>query len=111
MKFSNTEKLQESVLILPNYQTRNTAHEADVYEGKYAERHGFNASRYSMEQLDQCKHDFELQPEKMVHVQLDSRTMGVGGYDSWSPNVDQEYLVRPDGKPFITQFSILHITK
>lgn len=30
-----------------------------------------------------------------VHVHFDSHTMGIGGYDSWTPNVDSEYLVHP----------------
>lgn len=35
--------------------------------------------------------------DRVVHVHVDSRSMGVGGYDSWSPNVDREHLVLPAG--------------
>jgi hypothetical protein len=54
---------------------------------------GFSASRYSQETLDSTAHDHELVPDEdhRVHVHVDSYTMGVGGYDSWSPNVDDQY--------------------
>lgn len=58
---------------------------------------GFSVSPYSMESLDATAHDHELTPDRdgRVHVHFDSRTMGLGGYDSWSPNVDEAFVVSP----------------
>jgi hypothetical protein len=62
---------------------------------------GFSASPYSLETLDEATHDHELRadPGGRVHVHFDSRTMGLGGYDSWSPNVDEAFLVMPHLPP------------
>lgn len=62
---------------------------------------GFSASRYSLEALDAATHDHELRadPDGRVHVHFDCRTMGLGGYDSWSPNVDEAFLVAPHLPP------------
>ena len=59
---------------------------------------GFTASRYSTETLEATNHDFELAEEadRRIHVHVDSHSMGVGGYDSWSPNVDKEFLIPSD---------------
>jgi hypothetical protein len=45
--------------------------------------------------LEGTKHDFELSPDpsNQVHVHVDCRTMGLGGVDSWSPNVPSEHLI------------------
>lgn len=68
-------------------------------EACQVEGFGFNASRFSLEQLSKSKHDEELAREKdAIHIHIDSRSMGVGGYDSWSPNVDNEFLIRPTGE-------------
>lgn len=44
---------------------------------------GFNASRYSTDELTDKTHDFELNKhsDERIFVNIDSRTMGVGGYD------------------------------
>lgn len=68
---------------------------------------GFSASLHSLEDLEQATHDHELLPSNSsstrsdgrVHVHFDSRTMGLGGYDSWSPNVDEAFLVLPQLPP------------
>jgi beta-galactosidase len=54
-----------------------------------------NVSRFSLESLAAAKHDFEMQQDARVHVHLDHRHMGVGGDDSWSPSVLEEYTVPP----------------
>jgi hypothetical protein len=58
---------------------------------------GWSASHFSMEALDTTTHDFELQEEQdgRIHVHVDSRTMGVGGVDSWTPHLDEEFKVLP----------------
>ena len=60
---------------------------------------GFSANMYSLEELEAASHDFELRDSSVsdVHVHVDGFMMGVGGYDSWTPNVDSEFLFQPDG--------------
>lgn len=72
---------------------------------------GWSASRHSLEALQAAGHEHELfeHLDGCVHVHLDSRTMGVGGYDSWSPNVEQSSLVLPDGNPYSTRVLLLPI--
>ena len=49
--------------------------------------------------LCDTKHEYELQSQlqtnsshdRQTYVNIDSQMMGVGGYDSWTPNVDEEY--------------------
>lgn len=64
-----------------------------------------------MEALDSVAHNHELRAdsEERIHVHIDSRTMGVGGYDSWSPNVDPKYLIEPTDKPFEVSFRMKSI--
>jgi hypothetical protein len=69
--------------------------------------YGWSASNYSLEQLAACNHQYELEESSSaggggstndtgnVFVHIDSAIMGVGGYDSWTPNVDFEHLVIP----------------
>ncbi len=56
---------------------------------------GWSASRYSLETLESTKHNHELEvdPNHQIHLHLDRVMMGLGGYDSWSPNVDSKYLI------------------
>jgi Beta galactosidase small chain len=56
---------------------------------------GWSVSPYSMETYEKATHNHELRPDEdgKVHVHVDSRSMGVGGYDSWTPNVDPSVLV------------------
>ncbi len=59
--------------------------------------YGFSASKFSVETLDRTMHEHDLVPaaDERVHVHLDGFCMGVGGYDSWSPNVDRQFRVDP----------------
>ena len=74
---------------------------------------GWSASRYSLEKLESMTHNHELTCDKdgKIHVHIDSRSMGIGGYDSWSPNVDQEYLIQARCGPFTTSLLFIPITK
>lgn len=60
---------------------------------------GFNASFYSLDDLCDKTHDFELQSHGNIYVNIDCKSMGVGGYDSWTPNVESEYLIDDIDKP------------
>lgn len=51
--------------------------------------------RYSLANLSLARHDYELIPDRVTHVYLDHKHMGVGGDDSWSPSVHEKYTVQP----------------
>jgi hypothetical protein len=53
------------------------------------------------------KHDYELEPhpDGRIYLNVDSHSMGVGGYDSWSPNVDSECLIL-NGNVYITKVTM-----
>ena len=70
--------------------------------------YGFNASIYSLETLEKANHNYELHPDAdgKVHIHIDSKTMGVGGYDSWSPNVDSNALIK-SGEKIETSFLLI----
>mmetsp|Transcript_22825 Transcript_22825/g.33336 ORF Transcript_22825/g.33336 Transcript_22825/m.33336 type:complete len:97 (+) Transcript_22825:120-410(+) len=57
---------------------------------------GWSASRYSLENLEATKHNHELEadPNGQVHLHIDRACMGIGGYDSWSPNVGKDFLIQ-----------------
>ena len=54
--------------------------------------HQFSALNYDLETLDASLHTNELQRSSHVNVHLDTFQMGVGGDDSWSPSVHNEFL-------------------
>ncbi|CAI0732942.1 Beta-galactosidase [Serratia quinivorans] len=56
-------------------------------------RFHFSLSRYGLRQLMECSHQHLLQPEAGTWLSLDGFHMGVGGDDSWSPSVNQDYLL------------------
>jgi hypothetical protein len=70
--------------------------------------YGMNVSKYSLEELESKKHEYELvvEPDNCTFVHVDSYTMGVAGYDSWSPNVDPEYQFKPNGTSISTKFKL-----
>jgi Beta-galactosidase/beta-glucuronidase len=53
----------------------------------------FNISRYSQQQLREASHRHLLHEEEGTWLNLDGFHMGVGGDDSWSPSVSEEYLL------------------
>lgn len=65
-----------------------------VEEGGDYENWGWSASHFSTENLSRHSHDHELQDATgSVYFHMDSIMMGVGGFDSWSANVEPEFLV------------------
>ena len=59
-----------------------------------------SVQRHSLEALDAASHTHELEAalnagDGSVHVHVDHMHMGVGGDDSWTPNVHPEYLIEP----------------
>jgi beta-galactosidase len=55
----------------------------------------FGVSRYSPQTLARTRHQHELVADAGLHLCLDGYHMGIGGDDSWSPSVREEYLLNP----------------
>jgi beta-galactosidase len=53
-------------------------------------------SRYSQMNIAQAKHANDLINDHQLYVHLDAFHMGVGGDDSWSPSVHQEFLLNKE---------------
>ncbi len=53
----------------------------------------FSVSRYSPQTLAHTRHQHELVADPGLHLCLDGFHMGIGGDDSWSPSVRNEYLL------------------
>ncbi|WEM41112.1 beta-galactosidase [Photobacterium sp. DA100] len=51
----------------------------------------FSVGRYSQQQLAEAKHTNELEAEQQIYLRVDHQHMGVGGDDSWSPSVHEEF--------------------
>ncbi|XP_024516608.1 uncharacterized protein LOC9662790 [Selaginella moellendorffii] len=68
-----------------------------------------SASNYSTEELDRATHEEELHAGQDIEVHLDHKHMGLGGDDSWSPCVHDEYLVLPRNYEFAVRFSPLSL--
>ncbi|KAG0481237.1 hypothetical protein HPP92_012095 [Vanilla planifolia] len=63
-----------------------------------------SASYYSTAELDRATHNEDLVRGNDMEVHLDHKHMGLGGDDSWSPSVHQEYLVHPVPYSFSIRF-------
>ncbi|XP_061336722.1 uncharacterized protein LOC133283824 isoform X2 [Gastrolobium bilobum] len=67
--------------------------------GIYASKYGssppmqMSASYYSTSELDRATHNYELIEGDTIEIHLDHKHMGLGGDDSWSPCVHDQYLV------------------
>lgn len=55
---------------------------------------GFSVSNYDLEMLHKCRHTNELKLADQVHVHIDAYQLGLGGDDSWSPTVHEEFISR-----------------
>ncbi|CAM4164370.1 beta-galactosidase [Serratia silvae] len=53
----------------------------------------FSLSRYGLQQLMNCSHVHLLKEEPGTWLHLDTLHMGVGGDDSWSPSVNEDFLL------------------
>lgn len=76
-----------------------------INPGGSATGYGFSVSEYSINELVSKKHEWELEKDEEGgnFVFIDSRMMGVGGYDSWTPNVDSEFLISCQSRSFTTK--------
>lgn len=53
----------------------------------------FSLNSFTQSQLALAKHPHELVEEECVYLRIDHKHMGVGGDDSWSPSVHNEFLL------------------
>ncbi|MCL4112533.1 UNVERIFIED_CONTAM: hypothetical protein GTU68_063930 [Idotea baltica] len=51
----------------------------------------FSVSRFGQQQLQQAKHTCDLVEQEQLFVNIDGFHMGVGGDDSWTPSVHEEF--------------------
>ncbi|PML59020.1 beta-galactosidase [Vibrio lentus] len=68
----------------------------DVREAKIGEfevkgNFHFSVSRFGQQQLQQAKHTCDLVEQEQLFVNIDGFHMGVGGDDSWTPSVHEEF--------------------
>ncbi|XP_022139268.1 uncharacterized protein LOC111010223 isoform X2 [Momordica charantia] len=63
-----------------------------------------SASYYSTAELDRAVHNDDLVNGDDIEVHLDHQHMGVGGDDSWSPCVHDDYLLSPVAYSFSMRF-------
>jgi len=55
----------------------------------------FGVTPFSLTSLSSAKHNYQLKEDDVTHLYVDHAHMGVGGDDSWSPSVHDEYLIPP----------------
>ncbi|WP_296302709.1 hypothetical protein [Gilliamella sp.] len=53
----------------------------------------FNVNQYGTEQLIEKTHRHLLEPRSCAYISIDAYHMGIGGDDSWTPNVHHEFLL------------------
>ena len=70
--------------------TQRLEYGANLWRGNFQ----FNLSRYSQSQLHNTSHRHLLVEEAGSWLNIDGYHMGVGGDDSWSPSVSEEYLLQ-----------------
>ncbi|MHB9025570.1 MAG: glycoside hydrolase family 2 TIM barrel-domain containing protein [Armatimonadota bacterium] len=67
-----------------------------------------DALHYTIDDLRQARHYYELTPRPEVYLHLDARHMGVGGDTGWTPNVHEEYLIQPGRYDYTLWFRAIH---
>ncbi len=91
--------------IHPYVRPQENAHRTDVRWAAFTDEAGrgflaagmpeieFSAWPYTMDDLDQSEHDYQLPRRDFVTVNLDYRQMGVGGDNSWGARTHPEYTL------------------
>lgn len=65
----------------------------DVNDWSITGNFQFNINQYGTQQLTEKTHRHLLVAEQGAYVSIDGYHMGLGGDDSWTPNVHQEFLL------------------
>mgnify|MGYP002640146277 CR=1 FL=1 len=55
-----------------------------------------SAHHYTLENLTQATHTYQIQNSGPVTINVDQKLMGLGGDDSWNPKTHDEYLIHPN---------------
>ncbi len=60
-----------------------------------SEKNFLNVSvhHYSLDNLTQAKHTYDIQDAEFITFNVDHQQMGVGGDDSWNPRIHKEFLL------------------
>jgi len=59
--------------------------------------------KYSVENLTQAKHTYEVKEENKVYINIDHKVMRLDGDDSWNPRTHEEYLLYPGNYKYCFQ--------
>lgn len=68
-------------------------------------RFHFGVSQFAQKDVAKARHPYELNPLPHHVLRLDAEHMGVGGDDSWSPSVHDEYLLKEKSYQYRLSFS------
>jgi beta-galactosidase len=64
-----------------------------------------NAHHYTMENLSNAKHTYDIVDGENITLNIDYQQMGLGGDDSWNPRTHKEYLLESDNYTFSLRLS------
>ncbi len=84
---------------------RSNCQNARVNEFNISGNFHLGISRYSIDNVNDAKHTVELVEENCIYMRLDHKHMGVGGDDSWSPSVHDEFLINEKHYNYTLTFS------
>lgn len=90
---SSVQQMHTNYIFPSDNGLRCDVTEAQVGELSILGDFHFAVSEYTQANLAQAKHTNELVKQDTIFVRIDGFHMGVGGDDSWTPSVHQEYLL------------------
>ncbi|MBU2864475.1 beta-galactosidase [Reinekea forsetii] len=91
-RYSETKEALYTPYIYPSENgLRCDVREAKIGSLRVSGLFQFSVSRYSQRSLASAQHPHELESEAGWVVNLDHRHMGIGGDDSWTPSVHEEF--------------------
>ncbi|MBW3694259.1 beta-galactosidase [Vibrio sp. T187] len=91
-QFEATQQDMHTPYIFPSDSgLRCDVQESQVGDLKVTGEHYLSVSRYEQSNVAQAKHTNELKDSGKLFVRLDGYHMGVGGDDSWTPSVHEEF--------------------
>ena len=94
--FCSVEEMHTPYIFPTESGLRSDVKEANVGDLTVSGDFHLSVSRYSQANVAEAKHTNELIAEELLYLRLDGFHMGVGGDDSWSPSVHQEFLLNKE---------------
>ena len=77
------------------YKRQSDSNSSGLYISVMDEPFGFQARRYSIEEIQRAKYSFEMTPSIFNHLYIDSSHKGVGGINSWGATpLDEHQLLK-----------------